>query len=81
MRNNFSDRSRNVIHVKNSTIAISINYNWQKYVSRLLSKIASSKVTAPPPGQMTSCTHETGRIRAEFDFAGSGSIKTAGPEV
>ena len=37
-----------VIHVKNSTIAISINYNWQKYVSRLLSKIASSKVTAPP---------------------------------
>src|SRR6516164_3475048 len=37
-----------VIHVKNSTIASSINYNWQKYVSRLLSKIASSKVTAPP---------------------------------
>ena len=28
-----------------------------------------------------SCAHETGRIRAEFDFAGSGAIKTAGPEV
>jgi hypothetical protein len=28
-----------------------------------------------------SCAHETGRIRAEFDFAGSGSIKTACPEV
>jgi hypothetical protein len=79
------------IHVKNSTIAISINYNWQKYVSGLLSKIASSKVTALPRADdfysgvnealAMSCAHETGRIRAEFDFAGSGALKTAGPEV